>query len=756
MTQKATADTFTVEVSRTVVEGQSIVDDTKALAAEADQPDADQAAIAVKGRAVALRSMEYFGSWRKDAAAEALSGTDADVIAYLRTGGDKAIADETRQQVSDLASDSPYEAVRTAATAVLNGTDQQILDFYTTGQHEAANADYRVAVTKLANDGGPGVKEDAKKALTDGSTTALLDFLNKGQYAAQQADERVTTTALFNDGGPEVRSAAKIALAGPADEVHKFVQAGQYMAARKDGLADTHIAQVQRLIAEGQEIAAEARKNSALAAQASFLAQNASEQAEQARKDAEASATQAKGYADDADAAADRAETSAQQAKTSATTARAAANRANQDAVAAEESAAQAEFSADYARTSAYEAKEASDRAHADAIAAGKSSEEASKDASAAWKDVVEKREAEEAEAHRLAAERRQKERESEPKCYIPMNRDSLPPCALAGQELVFPTIDPTMKEIAWEILGLNDAKKCIENPALGQCALAAMSFLPVGKLKLLKKGVEGVEGAIDSSRAARMAQKCAECFLPGTKVLMADGSTKNIESVQVGDQVRATDPVTQETGPHTVTDLIVTQDDKYFAELTLATPHGEEKLTATEEHPFWSASEKRWVEAADLETGMTLRTDGGDTVTVSATRFFRQHARTYNLTVEGLHSYYVLAGDTPVLVHNSRCLIGNVLGPQGETLWLPKGRKAIATANTLKGWFYEIKAAETTANGLHKSVRYVRVMDPVTSGKYLYPNGYITYANEAGQFINPMTGQTIKPADQYWHIPIP
>jgi hypothetical protein len=230
----------------------------------------------------------------------------------------------------------------------------------------------------------------------------------------------------------------------------------------------------------------------------------------------------------------------------------------------------------------------------------------------------------------------------------------------------------------------------------------------------------------------------------------------KNIESVEVGESVMATDPVSGITEARTVTDLIVTDDDRIFNELTVATAQGTEKLTATHEHPFWSPSQKAWVKASELRVGMTLRTIDGSTVAVEGNRSFSEIARTYNLTVDDLHTYYVLAGDTPVLVHNSRCLIGNLVGPQGETLWLPKGRKAVATANNLKGWFYEIKEAEATANGLHKSVRYVRVMDPVTTGKYQYPNGYITYANKDGQFINPMTGQTVKPADPYWHIPIP
>ncbi|MFD5543929.1 polymorphic toxin-type HINT domain-containing protein [Streptomyces sp. NPDC127079] len=672
MTHKATADTFTVEVSKTVLEGQSITDDTKALAAEARRPDTDETAIAVKGRAVALRALKYFGSWRKDAAAQALSGSDADVIAYLRTGWDKAVADETRQQVSDLASGSPYAAVRTAATEALNGSAQQILDFYTSGQHQVANADYRVAVSKLFNDGGPGVKEAAKKALEDGSTQALLGFLNNGQYAALQTDERVTASKLYNDGGPEVKAAAKIALAGSVDEVHTFVEAGQYMADRKDQLASNHIAQVERLIAEGLEIAANARRNSHLAAQAAFEAKGAAADAEKAKNDAAQSATEAAGYAAEADKAADRAETSATKAKTSATTARAAANRADQDAVAAEESAAQAEFSADYARASATSAAQASDDARQSALDAGKSSAEADELAEAAWKDVVKKREVELAEERRLAEEARKKQRDAEnkPKCYIPMNRDSLPPCALAGQDLVFPTIDPVMKELAWEVLGLNDAKDCIENPKLGKCALAAMSFLPIGKLKLIKKGAESIEDITEASRATRVI-KCATCFLAGTKVLMADGSRQAIETVGIGDQVIATDPGTGDTQARTVEEFIVTGMDTSFNELSIGTTSGTEHLTATYEHPFWSPSEGSWVKAGSLHPGMTLRTVDGSTATIEGNRSFTQHARTYNLTVDGLHTYYVSAGNTPVLVHNEVC--GVRVSPVASD-WATKG----------------------------------------------------------------------------------
>lgn len=151
-------------------------------------------------------------------------------------------------------------------------------------------------------------------------------------------------------------------------------------------------------------------------------------------------------------------------------------------------------------------------------------------------------------------------------------------------------------------------------------------------------------------------------CFLAETDVLMSDGKTKNIEEVKVGDQVTATDPDTGETGARKVTRLVVTDSDKRFNELTLDTRRGPEKLTATHEHPFWVPSLGQWVAAGSLAPDMTLRTPDGTTVKVRANRSYSKRVRTYNLTVEDLHTYYVLAGDVPVLVHNSSPCISTKL----------------------------------------------------------------------------------------------
>jgi RHS repeat-associated protein len=166
--------------------------------------------------------------------------------------------------------------------------------------------------------------------------------------------------------------------------------------------------------------------------------------------------------------------------------------------------------------------------------------------------------------------------------------------------------------------------------------------------------GDTGMRRTMPGKGARGANSSCSKCFLAGTDVLMADGTTKDIEDIELGDEVQATDPETGETGAREVTRLIVTEDDKHFNELSIATEDGVEQLTATYEHPFWSPSEDEWIEAGDLESGMTLLTDEGSTVIVTGNRAYTQHARTYNLTVDDLHTYYVLAGETPVLVHNS------------------------------------------------------------------------------------------------------
>ncbi|MGK5732830.1 polymorphic toxin-type HINT domain-containing protein [Streptomyces sp. URMC 124] len=667
---QAQAAKFTSATAAQVMEDRALDGTAQGLAAEASKPGADVKAVAAKGRALAMRALKVRGPFSQEAAATALAGADDDVLEYLRTGWTQAEQDEARQRVVDLSTQSPYESVRTAAQEALRGNGQQIRDFYTTGQYTAGATDLSIETYGVLDAGGPGVKEAAKAALASKNPKDLAVFLASGQHQARNVDEQVLAAGLLNDGGPEVKAAAKVALAGPADELHSFIQAGQYMADRKDQLAATHVAQLQVLISHGSEVAAKARENQWVAARAAAVAKGASGDAQKAADQAQKSADEAKGYAADADKSARQAESSAAKAAKSAVTARNAADAADRDEAAAAESAAQSQFSASYARSAAIDASEYAGDARHSAVAAGKSAKEANDFASQAWREVVVKRQAEQAEAQRQAEEKRKQlekeKKEKEKRRCRPGTAGSrdldyqFQACTRGPGEWTLDTDPPDLSvmKLAMFMWGVDDvAADCVKNPSASKCSVSLVLSLPVGRV--VKWGKKGVEAVAKESRAAKAA-KCLECFLAGTKVLMADRSTKNIESVEVGDVVVATDPVSGKTGQRAVTGLIVTEHDKRFNELDIDTPRGTERLTATYEHPFWSPSANAWVRAAELRAGMTLRTVDGRAVRVAGNRPFAQTAKTYNLTIDDLHTYYVLAGSTPVLVHNSNCNVAN------------------------------------------------------------------------------------------------
>ncbi|MER6296914.1 polymorphic toxin-type HINT domain-containing protein, partial [Streptomyces althioticus] len=146
--------------------------------------------------------------------------------------------------------------------------------------------------------------------------------------------------------------------------------------------------------------------------------------------------------------------------------------------------------------------------------------------------------------------------------------------------------------------------------------------------------------------------------FVPGTKVLMADGTTKPIEEVKAGDKVVATDPETGETRIETVTAEIKGEGLKHLVKVVIDTDgdKGEEtaEVTATDGHPFWVPELGEWLDATDLQPGQWLQTSAGTHVQITAIQRWTTPGTTvHNLTVSDTHTYYVQAGTTPVLVHN-------------------------------------------------------------------------------------------------------
>ena len=198
-------------------------------------------------------------------------------------------------------------------------------------------------------------------------------------------------------------------------------------------------------------------------------------------------------------------------------------------------------------------------------------------------------------------------------------------------------------------------------------------------------KGIDAVEtslkGAIDSDTLTKLEKLmnegdgfdwfrgCLEnSFAPDTFVLMADGGRKPIEQIAPGDKVLAGDPVNGIVGGRTVTALHRNLDTD-LADLTISDGSGEQAiLSTTQRHPFWSDTAKNWVYAGDLAPEDRLRTADDSGATVADVRPFTGLRTMVNLTVDDLHTYYVFAGERPVLVHNCPTIGGGPTGTPGGT----------------------------------------------------------------------------------------
>ncbi|WP_308114843.1 polymorphic toxin-type HINT domain-containing protein [Streptomyces sp. ISL-12] len=255
------------------------------------------------------------------------------------------------------------------------------------------------------------------------------------------------------------------------------------------------------------------------------------------------------------------------------------------------------------------------------------------------------------------------------------------------------------LAQIVADELGITDALDCFTTGSLGACGATAVNVITsmvggvVGKLAVkygarLKfkqaaalgkrlwdlgdKLISAIKDWWKNSRLASRLGKSCNSFTPGTRVLMADGSTKAIEDVDIGDKVRATDPETGETTVRTVTAEIKGKGLKHLVRITVDTDGAKgdktASITATDGHPFWVPELDAWVDATDLSPGEWLRTSTGTYVQVTAVdRWTAQTATVHNLTVGDVHTYYVLAGATPVLVHNSNGLCGTAALENGD-----------------------------------------------------------------------------------------
>ncbi|WDZ93555.1 RHS repeat-associated core domain-containing protein [Nocardiopsis sp. HUAS JQ3] len=226
---------------------------------------------------------------------------------------------------------------------------------------------------------------------------------------------------------------------------------------------------------------------------------------------------------------------------------------------------------------------------------------------------------------------------------------------------------------------------------------------------------IDGVDDLVDANKRVDGLCSGRNSFVPGTGVVMADGSTKPIEDVDVGEKVLATDPETGEQTARTVLATIIGSGSKHLVEITVdpttereaaggksgSEAEGEQVeqsgvpgpvtagdvVIATDGHPFWVPDLEQWVDAVDLAPGMWLQTSSGTWVQVSAVQAWTQAATVHNLTVQGVHTFHVGAGSLDLLNHNCEPAF---LDDVSEKYVRDKHTESGSMRDETKGYFYD------------------------------------------------------------------
>lgn len=153
-------------------------------------------------------------------------------------------------------------------------------------------------------------------------------------------------------------------------------------------------------------------------------------------------------------------------------------------------------------------------------------------------------------------------------------------------------------------------------------------------------------------------------CFVAGTKITMADGTTKNIEEVKVGDRVLSMDVTRMKITRERVTKTFTNPPARDLCRITF--DNGSINVNTTS-HPYW-VSGKGWcsvdpaafskvegVEAKQLNAGdVCLMEENGHPVSISVIRLDtspQPPQPTFNFDVENTRCYFA----NGILVHNKQ-----------------------------------------------------------------------------------------------------
>ncbi|MFJ1791724.1 Hint domain-containing protein [Kitasatospora griseola] len=221
-----------------------------------------------------------------------------------------------------------------------------------------------------------------------------------------------------------------------------------------------------------------------------------------------------------------------------------------------------------------------------------------------------------------------------------------------------------------------NDADECSRNHGVSSACWTALNFLLGGKAakgaelaleadKAITTGIDlekvlaevkiaDIEGATraqlsrDLENALQSPASCVVNSFPAdTQILLADGTRKAIAELREGDRVLAGDPAGG-TRAEPVTNAFSHSTTR---PVTVDLGAGG-RFSTTARHRI-HVPQRGWTYAIDLRPGDLVSGPDGTTDKVVAVgdRSDLEPTTVYDITVEDLHTFYVLAGATPVLV---------------------------------------------------------------------------------------------------------
>ncbi|MFJ9617993.1 polymorphic toxin-type HINT domain-containing protein [Streptomyces noursei] len=689
-----------------------------------------------------------------------------------------------------------HEASRLAGQAAVHAN--QALQAANRTKDEAEGAVREAAMARLQSTiavQASGAARTTAAGIADPANTAIeltapfagkdidADFAAEVAKAAQETGEEQVKAA-------EAKAAEAVKAAEAAEAAAK--RAGAQVlpafkaaadAARSSANAARSAAAAMKSAAEATADGAKARAAAASANQADAQAKADASLARQAANQAAADAAAARKAANEAEAEAARARNAAAEADQHAAAANSAANQAEHEASVAQGAAAQAEKDAADAGKLADSAENHAKSAEAAAKKANEYAKEANEAAKKAEEYEREQERKRRAEAVKQAGQGGGSELTWQDEVGLEdagISPEEYEKLSKEAKKSISDFLRENGGQILEGLLGLDDIKKCFTEGNIESCIWTLVGALPWGKaLQAVKKFPE-ISKAVyrvvtgfskfieESDKAKKLIGKSKEAlekfqqalsacnrknsFTPETPVLMADGTHKAIKNVRVGQQVLATNPETGTTGAWSVTDTIVGEGQKHLVEITIDSDgeggNDTGTVNATEGHPFWVDNQGRWLDAKDLKAGDRLRTSSGNLREVVNTRAWTAVSKVYNLTVEGVHTYYVVAGSTAVLVHNSNSVCGVKALEEGD--WqhiLDRHRAGGALVDDEAGLFIgkEKAVRKRIAQAVNRGTRKPNTPDPKTGEKrpgYIYewdfgsPIGKAGPANGSGELM--------------------